>query len=400
MSNWLQQRLWPRDNHLLMIAAYMMILVALVVFVLYQRDLDPPRFYGGLVGLAAMFVLHMRLLELETQLGEIQALRVHLVLNGSIWLLVSWAVTASANFSFVPYLLFMLVAQAVVTLDVREAILATALLLGGWAGILALVGFGPLLIVANLISIGAGLIFVVIFSTVTRLYAAQTARAEALLEQLRAANLELEQARRRERELAAAEERIRLARDIHDGLGHHLTALHVQLQAASRLFERDPARAATALATSREIAQAALSEVRQSVAAMRQSPLDGHSLPEALSTLADEFGRRAELISSLEVTGTVYDLSPAVAQTLYRAAQEGLTNARRHGAAQRAWLHLHYAPARVELVVRDDGHGSANPTATGFGLAGLRERAEQLGGTMAAAPEPGGGFGLRISLPN
>jgi signal transduction histidine kinase len=111
--------------------------------------------------------------------------------------------------------------------------------------------------------IGLGLLFTATFSVVVMRYAEQKAHAEALLRELQVANAELAAAREREKELAVAGERLRLARDIHDGLGHHLTALNVQLQAAAKLVGRDPDRAASAIAICREEAQAALDEVRR-----------------------------------------------------------------------------------------------------------------------------------------
>lgn len=396
---WARERLLPSGESSLMLAAYAMILAALVTFSLNQRDLPAPQFYLGTLMLAAMLVLHVVLPDLEPRLGAARAGWLHLGLNGALWLAVARLSLNSGSFNFVPFLLFMLVAEAVVTLRPWWAVGYTAALLGGWCAALGLAGFGLGAILANLLALSTGLVFVVVFSTVLNLYRRQTERAEALLGQLTAANAELEAARRRERDLAVAEERVRLARDIHDGLGHHLTALNVQLQAAARLIERDPARAAAAVATSREVAQAALDEVRQSVAAMRRTPLDGRSLPEALAALAAEFGRRADVAVALEVTGEPAELAPAAAQTIYRAAQEGLTNAQKHGAARAVRLALAQGPAAVSLTVADDGAAPGGAAGAGFGLAGLRERAEQLGGSLAAGPAAGGGYTLTITIP-
>jgi signal transduction histidine kinase len=396
---WLRSRLLPGGEDTLLLAAYAMVLAALVTFTLNQRDLPAPRFYLGLLILAAMLVLNVVTLDVEARLGHDRGAQLLLAANGALWLTVAWIAIGSAHFSFVPFLLFMLVAQAVVSLPAAGAALYVLALVGGWSAVLWVVGFTPAAIGVNLLSLSTGLIFVVVFSVVLTKYREQTRRTEALLAQLKAANAELEAARRRERELAVAEERVRLARDIHDGLGHHLTALNVQLQAAARLIERDPARAAAAVATSREVAQAALDEVRQSVAAMRRTPLDGRSLGEALAALAADFGRRADVQVAVTVTGEPAELAPAAAQTLYRAAQEGLTNAQRHGGARSARIALTYGPATTTLAVTDDGAATGAAHGSGFGLAGLRERAEQLGGTLAAGPAAGGGFALTIEIP-
>jgi signal transduction histidine kinase len=251
---WLRERLLPAGAASLILAAYAMIFAAIVTFALFQRDLSTSRFTLGLVGLAAIFVLHVLIPDLEAQLGQHRSEQLHLALCGGLWLLVSWTALASDNFSFVPFLLFMLVAQAVVVLPALGATAYSAALLAGFSALLWFDGLTLALIGANLLSLSTSLIFVVVFSTVLNLYRRQTERAEALLSELTTANVALEQARIRERELAVAEERVRLARDIHNGLGHHLIVLTVQLQAAARLIERDPARAATAIATSREVA--------------------------------------------------------------------------------------------------------------------------------------------------
>ena len=397
--SWLRVRLLPSGAESLMFASYAMILTALVTFVLFQRDMPPARFSFGLLALAAMFVLHVVTVDIEARLGAMRGGLLHLGINGALWLMVAWISLGSANFSFVLFLLFMLVAEAVVMLSARGAALYATFLVGGWAVTLWLAGLSLGAVLVNLISLSTGMIFVVIFSGVLKLYRRQTERAEALLAQLTIANAELEAARRRERELAVAEERVRLARDIHDGLGHHLTALNMQLQAAARLLERDPARARAAILTSREVAQAALDEVRQSVATMRRTPLDGRSLPEAVVALAADFGRRADLETGVVVRGEPAELAPAAAQTLYRAAQEGLTNAHKHGASRSVRIALAYAPEAVALTVSDNGTRTALDTGPGFGLAGLRERAEQLGGRLAAGPAAGGGYTLMIEIP-
>jgi signal transduction histidine kinase len=395
---WLRSRLLPSGVATMMFASYAMVLVSLVAFFLNQRDLPPTQFYLGVLALAVMFALQVVLVDLEERLGELRASVLHLLATGALWLLVTWLTLGSGNYSFVPFLLFMLVAQAFVVFSAQGAALYSLALLAGFCLMLWLHGATLTEIGESLLSMSSGLVFVVVFSTVLKLYRGQTERAEALLAQLTAANAELEAARRRDKDLAAAEERVRLARDIHDGLGHHLTALHVQLQAAARLIDRDPARAAAAIATSREVAQAALDEVRQSVAILRRAPLDGRSLPEALITLSAEFGHRADVQADLQLLGEPIELAPAVAQTLYRAAQEGLTNARKHGAARSIHLTLAYAPGTVSLTVTDDGAASGEAGA-GFGLAGLRERAEQLDGKLTAGPRPGGGYTLTIEIP-
>ena len=396
---WLRERLLPSGDSVMMVVAYAMILTELVSFILLDRGGLPPwRFYGAVLALSALLVLNVTLRDLRESFGEPRGEAILLLGGGALFLLANWLGGIS---TFFPFLLFMLGSQAFVTIRSRYALAYAAVLSLAWLALVWLSGF-PLDSLGNLaIQIGLGMFFIAIFSTVLRRYGEQTARAEALLRELRAANADLAAAREREKDLAVAEERVRLAREIHDGLGHHLTVLNVQLQAAAKLIDRDPERAAGAIATCRDQAQAALDEVRRSVAAMRPTPLDGRTLDQALAELVRDFDRRSPLETCLELSGDPVVLSPAAAQTLYRAAQEGLTNAQKHAAAQHVTVSLRFGRASVALAVQDDGAGLAGEAGGegGFGLAGLRERAEQLGGDFSAGPRDGGGFALEMVLP-
>ncbi|MFC7762483.1 sensor histidine kinase [Catellatospora bangladeshensis] len=203
----------------------------------------------------------------------------------------------------------------------------------------------------------------------------QRARTElaATHEQLRAYALQAER-------LAAVQERNRVARDIHDGLGHSLTVVQMQVKAARAVLATDPGRADAVLAKAQDQAEQALAEVRRSVGALRE-PRTAVPLPEALRELV-ALASAAGVPTSLDVTGQARPLEPAAEESLYRAAQEGLTNVRKHAHASRAALVLDYTgEAEVRLEVRDDGAGPAgDPHDGGFGLVGVRERAAFAGG--------------------
>jgi signal transduction histidine kinase len=193
--------------------------------------------------------------------------------------------------------------------------------------------------------------------------------------------------------LAAAQERNRVARDIHDGLGHALTVVQMQIKAARAVLAPDPARADTMLVKAQDQAEEALREVRRSVSALRESR---PPLPEAVRALAGDSGVPTEV----DVSGTVRTLLADAEEALFRAAQEGLTNVRKHARASRAVIVLDYSrPAAVRLEVRDDGSFSEPGSGCGFGLAGLRERAAGLGGTLSLTPAPGGGSTLLMEVP-
>lgn len=175
-------------------------------------------------------------------------------------------------------------------------------------------------------------------------------------------------------ELSAAAERGRVARDIHDSLGHHLTAVSIQLEKATAFRDLDPAAAEQAVRDARESAARALDEVRGAVRALA-APF---SLAGALQELA---GGPVEV----EVHGDERELPVAARVALFRAAQEGVTNARRHAGAGRVTVRATLGGATARLVVADDGRGFAAGAAEGFGLRGMRERVAAVGGRVDVA---------------
>jgi signal transduction histidine kinase len=199
--------------------------------------------------------------------------------------------------------------------------------------------------------------------------------------------------------LATAQERNRVARDIHDGLGHALTVVQMQIKAARAVLATDAARADTVLAKAQQQAEGALDEVRRSVAALRD-PRPPLPLPDALRALADETSA-AGVPTEYTVSGPVRALVAEVEEALYRSAQEGLTNVRKHAQATRVELTLDYSqPTAVRLEVRDDGAGVAAAKDTpGFGLVGVRERAAHVGGRMSLESTPGHGATLHVEVP-
>jgi signal transduction histidine kinase len=231
---------------------------------------------------------------------------------------------------------------------------------------------------------------------------AEDARREsqALLVDLQEAHRQLQAYAERVEEFAVSEERNRLAREMHDTLGHRLTVAAVQLEGAQRLIPSDPERAARMVGTVRDQVREALSEVRRTVATLR-TPLEaGLSLLHALTRLATGFEEATGLTVHLTLPEDVPALPDAHRLALYRAAQEALTNVQRHARAREVWLQLTRRDATVALLVGDDGVGiPASAERAGFGLRGLRERAAQLGGELALEPRPGGGTQLSLCLP-
>ncbi|MBM7832483.1 signal transduction histidine kinase [Agromyces cerinus] len=225
-----------------------------------------------------------------------------------------------------------------------------------------------------------------------------------LLVRERAARAELADANERLRgyaaqaeQLAVIQERNRLARDIHDGVGHHLTVVQMQLEAARAVIRTaEPERLDAMLATAQDQSGQALAEVRRSVAALREHR---PALPEALQTLAEE-ATEAGVPTEVEVLGQARTIRADVDESLFRAAQEGLTNVRKHADASSTTVVLDFsAEDHVRLEVRDDGRGLPEKPGDGFGLTGLRERMANLGGRISVEPAGTTGLSLTVEVP-
>jgi signal transduction histidine kinase len=235
-------------------------------------------------------------------------------------------------------------------------------------------------------------------------FAAQTAHAEAaraesqrLLDELQAAHRTLQEYVAQAGKLAIAEERNRLAREMHDTLGHRLTVVAVQLQVAERLVSVDLDRATQMIGTVREQVREALGELRQTVATMRAALEVDLPLPVAVQQLASSFEQATGILVHTDFAGDLTTLPPPHRHALYRGAQEGLTNIQRHARASEAWVGIWDEGAGIRLLVEDNGVGMPRgDIPLGFGLRGLRERADQLGGIVEFGP--GDTTGSRLSL--
>jgi signal transduction histidine kinase len=215
------------------------------------------------------------------------------------------------------------------------------------------------------------------------------ARAEELVEELR-------ESRAAHAESAAAAERGRVAREMHDVLAHSLSALALQLE-GTRLLARDRGAdpdVVEAVERAHHLAAEGLEEARAAIGALRGDELPG---PERLQQLADAFGERCRVT----VTGTPRELSSEARLAIYRTAQEALTNVLRHSAADRVEISLAYEDGATRLVVQDHGRGApvaVGAASGGYGLTGMRERAELLGGRLDAEPTADG-YRVELWLP-
>jgi len=234
---------------------------------------------------------------------------------------------------------------------------------------------------------------------------------EVSLRQLRTQDLERRaSAAERDREErareAVTEERIRIARELHDVVAHDMTVMTVQAAAARRTLHRDPAKAEIALEAVEQAGHEALTEMRRLLGMLRTS------LPEA-RTPQTGLVRITQLVTQLEEAGLPVELAiegdarplpPGIDLNAFRIIQESLTNALKHGGPDtRASLRLIYQPDRITIEINDDGRGAAEELATpgeyGHGLVGMRERVSLLGGNLTAGPRRGGGYRVRAELP-
>ncbi len=223
-------------------------------------------------------------------------------------------------------------------------------------------------------------------------------QAEAAEERAARAEREREAAAR----LAVAEERARIARELHDIVAHAVSVMVLQVGAVRHKLPAEREEDREALTGVERTGRAALAEMRRLLGAMRRDGQDVELTPQpgldSLEPLLDEVGR-AGLPARLHVEGERVPLPRAVDLSAYRIVQEALTNALKHAQAGQADVTLRYGPGALDVEVRDDGRGAASTDGLGHGLVGIRERVKIYGGEMSAGPAPGGGFLLTARLP-
>jgi signal transduction histidine kinase len=279
-------------------------------------------------------------------------------------------------------LLVIVAAQVPHLLPLRSAVI--------WVGVQAIVnaiGFARY----NWINGVTGVIVIGGFQAFALASSVFASRERAARHKLAAANGELLATRTRLAESSRAEERLRIARDLHDTLGHHLAALSLQLDVASRLAH---GQAATHVSEAHGIARLLLSDVRDVVGQMREERrVDLSDALRALAAASHDPIVHLSLPASLEIS------DESRSQALLRGVQEIVTNAVRHSAARNVWIEVELRGDGIELSSRDDGRG-AGSVAPGHGLMGMRERFEACGGRVAFSTSIGQGFQVRAFIPH
>ncbi|MEO0826293.1 MAG: sensor histidine kinase [Cyanobacteria bacterium J06642_9] len=218
-------------------------------------------------------------------------------------------------------------------------------------------------------------------------------------QQLAAVHQQLRQYALRIEDQATLQERNRIAQEIHDAVGHNLTAQRIQLENALMFCQSDPQKTETYLQTAQHLAATALTEIRQSVSTLRSDPLKGKPLSTALQVLCREFQNQisGDFIYELHLGNTV---KSEVSTTVYRLVQEALTNVAKHSQANQIKLRVKTDFDSLWLMIKDNGIGfDPAQTTAGFGLKSMRERAAAMGGQLQIVTAPGQGCQLSAKLP-
>jgi signal transduction histidine kinase len=242
------------------------------------------------------------------------------------------------------------------------------------------------------------ILYLIVGYMISRLVAAQRQQRQALTQ----ANTQLTHYATTLEQLSVSRERNRLARELHDTLAHTLSGVTVQLEAVSALWNTDLDAARTLLNQSLAATRTGLTETRRALQALRASPLEDLGLTLALRNLAESLAARVGLALDLKIPEALDDLSPAIEQCVYRVAQESLANVDRHANASRLTVQLDRGNQHLTLTIADDGRGFSMDEINEdgqFGLKGMKERAEMIGGKFEVESQPGEGTTIRLTVP-
>jgi signal transduction histidine kinase len=211
-----------------------------------------------------------------------------------------------------------------------------------------------------------------------------------------------EQEREEQAVLAVADERARIARELHDVVGHSVSVMTVQASAVRRLLRPDQEKQLEALLVVEQTGREALAEMRRMVGVLRRPEESPALAPQPSLEQVDKLvtqARQAGLPVELLIEGETVQLPAGIDMTAYRLVQEGLTNAVKHAQATQAHVTVRYVDGHVEVTVSDNGNGVGGGDGSGHGLLGIRERISVYGGELEAGPQAGGGYRLRARLP-
>lgn len=296
------------------------------------------------------------------------------------------------------FILLPLVAHTAMTLDQDWMLAVNAcIFLTNIISIVSISGSWEM-VFSNLPIFFVGQVFFLIFTQTAVNEQKGRLKMEKLAAELSEANRHLSEYAGQVKDLTLSQERIRLAREIHDGLGHYLTTINMQIKASLAVMSKDQLKATALLENAQQLTSEALIDIRNSVAALRADSFDSLSLEERIQNLV-KASETEDRKLRFEILGTPRQISPQVDVTLFRSVQEAMNNANKHSQASEVKIQLDYSQKEtIFLSIRDNGIGS-DDLEGGFGLIGMRERVKLIRGEIKINSVRGEGFEIQISVP-
>jgi signal transduction histidine kinase len=388
-----QEMTTRRENIGFKVASYVILVAAGVVGLRFDPPATVVLRWVVVILLAAIAVVQIRMPKRESPLWTIHT---YLGVHGA---LVAALMFLQPGWTMYPVLYITPITWATLVLPVRLGALWIAIYTAATAASFA-VGINLEEGLIALFLYGILYAFIGVFAGALARADAARRESQSLLAELQEAHRQLQEYALHAEEMAVVQERNRLAREMHDTLGHRLTVAAVQLEGAQRLCSTDPDRAQVMVGTVRDEVREALGELRSAVATLR-APLEADlQLRSSLQRLITSFEEATGFIVHQVLPEKMPELPGVYRLAIFRAAQEALTNVQKHAEATHVWLMLTSQDNAVTLLVGDDGQGvSLSGEQAGFGLRGMRERAAQLGGELHLEPRRGGGTQVSFRLP-
>ena len=248
-------------------------------------------------------------------------------------------------------------------------------------------------IVAETLVFGLGIFFVLQLTN-------KVLTERQMRQKLAQANEQLQEYSQKVEELATVQERNRIARDIHDSLGHALTSLNIQMQTAVKLWEKEPVQAHSFLTQAQSLGKTAMQEVRKSISTLREDAKDEQPLEARIETLIDDYRKGTGLFICTNICRCGSVPKP-VAKTIYRTIQEALTNIFKYAEATEVTIKLRTTINELSLTIEDNGKGfDPKQKRSGFGLRGMQERIISVNGQFKLITSPGKGCRIEVIIPN
>ena len=247
-------------------------------------------------------------------------------------------------------------------------------------------------IIAETLVFGLGIFFVLQLTN-------KVLSERQMKQKLAYANEQLKEFTQKVEELATVQERNRIARDIHDSLGHALTSLNIQMQTAVKLWEKEPLQAYSFLTQAQLLGKTAMQEVRKSISTLREDAKEERPLEAKIETLVDDYRKGTGLFISTNICRCDFVPKP-IAKAIYHIIQESLTNIFKYADATEVHIQLRTTPKEFKLTVEDNGKGfDPKQNRSGFGLQGMQERVTIVSGELQLITSPGEGCRVEVNIP-